>query len=126
MDLAGALDDFNNGETGPGHCDDGPPDAEDDDEETPPSTTSTDVDGEPAEPVPPATSECLIVDGEGVYPCSDRDGDGLSDGDEATITHTDPDDADSDDDGTTDGEEVSAGSDPNSDACTPGAEGLCD
>lgn len=44
-------------------------------------------------------------------PPPDRDGDGLSDDDEA-IHGTDPDDPDSDDDGLTDGEEVALGSDP--------------
>ena len=44
-------------------------------------------------------------------PPPDRDGDGLSDDDEA-IHGTDPDDPDSDDDGLTDGEEVRLGTDP--------------
>jgi cysteine-rich repeat protein len=44
-------------------------------------------------------------------PPPDRDGDGLSDDDEAT-RRTDPDDPDTDDDGLSDGEEVRLGSDP--------------
>jgi hypothetical protein len=44
-------------------------------------------------------------------PGGDRDGDGLSDADEAALG-TDPDDPDSDDDGHDDGDEVQAGTNP--------------
>ena len=60
-----------------------------------------------------------ITDGLGGYDTAyvdlvigDRDHDGLGDGHEVQVTHTDPDDFDSDDDGLSDGEEVAGGEDP--------------
>ncbi len=60
-----------------------------------------------------------ISDGQGGYDTAyvdlvigDRDHDGLGDGHEVQVTHTDPDDFDSDDDGLSDGVEVGEGEDP--------------
>jgi len=113
--------------------DDGIPDADEGSEDTDgdglTDATDTDSDGDgigDSDEGYDDDGEIADTDGDGIpdFEDTDSDGDSLSDGDESDTHGTDPYDSDSDDDGSSDGIEVTVGTDPLDPTDVPGDIGV--